>query len=959
MSESKLSRREFLGLVGASAALSAACSNPDRGEIVAFTKRPDGARPGRADLFASTFPEGLCSYGVLVKTREGRPIHLQGNDAHPFAKAKTSLRAMADVMGLYDPERLKRPLSDGRSVAWPEAESKLLSVLRGARSGRKPVLLLTGGLLSPTRKALIKDLRRALPGLRHAAWEPALGESEAAALQECFGDLRRPRLLLDRAKLILALEADLIGGDRTEEIAGFAANRTQSPMNRLYACEGRMTLTGANADQRIPWRPSRAAALGFALARALHEEGVSLPAGMDPAALSGFKLDALGREHGADPRLLRGLVRDLKQAGRAALVAAGPALPPPAHAAAFLLNSMLGAEGTTVDASQSPPAEALAGLKDLSALLREAGRGEFAAALFWGVNPAYAFPDQGLWKAAVGHIPFKVRIGLHLDETAEACELVLPEHHWLEAWNDFEPALNLISLQQPAIGPLYETRQGEDVLLAVARGLGVSAETDYRRYLMARWRKEMQPAASPVPFERFWSAALHDGVLRRETKPLPARRLDGKAVSRLARGAAAPTRGAAAPAGGFELVLSPGDGVFDGRYANNGWLQELADPMTKLTWGNALSIGAADAARLGLTDGDVATLTLGQSSADVPVHVQPGQAPGVLAAALGYGRGTGSVAKGVGVSLYPLLDATGDSPLARFGAALKATGRRETLAFIQRHQTMEGRDIVRSLSLAEYGKGGLTRGKEPVTLYPAQRFPEHKWGMAVDLSACVGCQACVIACQSENNVPTVGRERVLRGREMHWIRIDRYYEGPSENPKVVLQPMLCQQCDDAPCENVCPVAATTHSDEGLNQMAYNRCVGTRYCQNNCPYKVRRFNFFEFTAGTPASARLAFNPEVTVRPRGVMEKCTFCVQRIQEAKQAAKAAGRPLRDGDIEPACAAACPAAAIVFGDLRDPDSRVSRLAKSDRGYRVLEELGAKPAVTYLADLFNPGEHDS
>lgn len=920
------------------------CSNPDRGEIVPFTRRPSGARPGVADLYASTFQEGLRAYGVLVRTREGRPIHVEGNDRHPASNAKTSLRAIADLMGLYDSDRLQRPLISGRPVAWSEAEGKLLSVLHDARAGRKPVLLMTGALLSPTRKALIKGLQRVLPGLRHVAWEPGLGGgSEAAALKDCYGDARRPRLRLDRAQVILTLEADILSGGCPEEIAGFAANRTERSMNRLYACEAGMSLTGANADHRIPWQPSRAAALGFALARFLHEKGRPLPSGVEAAALSGFDLVALAREQGIDPALFLALAQDLKRAGSSALVVAGPALPPQAHAAAFLLNTMLGAEGRTVDASVAAAPEALARPDEVSAALREAGAGKLAAALFWGVNPAYAFPDAVLWKAALAGIPFKVRIGLHEDETAQACDMVLPEHHWLESWNDFEPALDLLCLQQPAVGPLYDTRQGEDVLLGLVRGLGGAAAADYRQYLMARWGKEVQPEGSLVAFDRFWDAALHEGVLRRDAKPRPPRRLDGAVVTRLARLAA--DRGPS----GFELILAPGANVFDGRYANNGWLQELPDPMNKLAWGNAVCVSPADAGRLGLQDGDSVSLAAGGRSAELPAVIQPGQAPGVLSAILGYGRRTGSIAKGVGTDLYPLLGAGADAAVT-----LRKTGRREALAFIQRHHRMEGRDVVRSMTLAESLKGRLTHRKDLATLYPPRKFPKHKWAMAVDLSLCVGCQSCVIACQSENNIPTVGAERVLRGREMHWMRIDRYYEGPEENLKVLLQPMLCQQCDDAPCETVCPVAATNHSDEGLNQMAYNRCVGTRYCQNNCPYKVRRFNFFEYTAATPESQRLAFNPEVTVRPRGVMEKCTFCVQRIQEAKQVANMEKRPLRDGDIEPACAAACPARAIVFGDLKDPESRVSKLAASERGYRVLEELGVKPAVTYLADLTNP-----
>ena len=928
MSDPRFSRREFLGLIG-SATFVAGCSK-DRGEIVPFTKRPEGAKPGVADFYASTFQEGLCAYGVLVKTREGRPIHVQGNDRHPAFKSKTSPAASADIMGLYDPDRLKHPLMDGHPADWSAVESKLVSSLKD-----QSVLLVTGALLSPARRALIMDLKKVLPGLRHVSWEPALGDGQTAALQDCYGSARRPRLRLERAKVIVALEADLLSGGRTEEIGGFASNRTERSMNRLYAFEGSVSLTGANADVRVAWRPSRAAALGFALARELHQAGVPWPSGVDSSSLSDFSLEGL------DSGLLRALVGDLKKSRNQAVVVAGPSLPPQAHAAAFLLNAMLGAEGHTVDASSSV-AEPLSGSDAVAQALREAQEGKFGAAIFWQVNPAYSFPDAKLWKAAVAAIPLKVRIGLHEDETAQDCELVLPEHHWLESWNDFETAEDLLSLQQPAVGSLYETKQAEDILLDILRGLGGGAPIDYRHYLMARWQREVQPSGSLVPFESFWSAALHDGVCQRKAEAKPPRRLNGSAVNRWAQVAAQSERPQ------WELLLSPSANLFDGRYANNGWLQELPDPVTKLSWGNAVSMSPTDASRLSLEDGQVVRLSASGREVELPVVVQPGQAPGVLSAALGYGRRTGSIAQGVGANLFPLWNA---APVA-----VKDAGRREVLAFMQRHHTLEGRDVVRSLA---WPKGRLAPRKDLASLYEPRKFPKHKWVMAVDLSLCVGCQACVLACQSENNIPTVGKERVLKGREMHWMRVDRYYEGSPENPRILMQPMLCQQCDDAPCENVCPVAATNHSDEGLNEMAYNRCVGTRYCQNNCPYKVRRFNFFEYTAQTPASARLAFNPEVTVRPRGVMEKCTFCVQRIQEAKQAAKVRGRPLQDGDIEPACAAACPARAIVFGDLKDSTSRVSKLTRSERGYRVLEELGVKPSVTYLADLRNPPQADA
>ena len=412
-------------------------------------------------------------------------------------------------------------------------------------------------------------------------------------------------------------------------------------------------------------------------------------------------------------------------------------------------------------------------------------------------------------------------------------------------------------------------------------------------------------------------------------------------------------------AGELELMLLPDAGVYDGRYANNGWLNELPEPVTKGTWGNPLLLAIADAARLGLEDEDVVTLAAGTASVEVPVIIQPGQAPGVAVLALGHGRRTGNVAMGVGVNAYPFMDASSASPQLRRAAKITATGRRRAVPRTQEHFRMEGRDPARSLTLGEYArkaKGEETpkAEQELVSLVPSRSFPEHKWGMAIDLSACVGCSACVIACQSENNIPVVGPERVGRSREMHWIRIDRYYEGDPRDPYMIHQPVLCQHCDNAPCEVVCPVNATSHSPDGLNQMTYNRCVGTRYCSNNCPFKVRRFNFFDYTSFKKEPEILVFNPEVTVRPRGVMEKCTFCVQRIEDGKLRAKVEGRPIRDGEIRPACAVACPAEAIVFGDLHDPQSKVSVKSRMNRGYKMLEELNVKPSVTYLADISNP-----
>jgi len=936
------SRRTFLTLVGATTALAAsvACEKKGRSTVVPYTKRPLEVVPGVANFYASSFPEGRRAYSVLVKTREGRPIHISGNDEHPGLKGKTSPRALADVLRLYDPDRLRAPKIQGRPGTWAEAEHTLVAALAAAKRENKPVLLLSGASGSPSRKALLAELKNTLPTLEHLAWEPALGEGAQLGTQKAFGTPQELRPRLEKARVILSLGADFLNGEDPEAIAAFMAQRRPSEaterMNRLWVLEGPMSLTGTNADQRFPVRPSRIAALAFALAKDL---GMALPAGAQlPSIPAG-----LPQAEGISAEAWHALVQDLRSAGREALVLCGDAMPAETHVATALLNTMLGSQ-----ALELRSVDALATLKDLEAAAQGMAAGNYAAVILWGANPAYAYPKAAEWKAAFEKVPTRAWIGMLEDESAAQCQLLLPEHHWLEAWGDHADGA-LLTLQQPTIGALYDTKQGEDVILGLLKGLGAPKAEDFHAFLQQRWQKEVQPAGSLVPFERFFQAALHDGLVKLDAKPPVAPAFKGTAVSE----ATALALGAETQA--FELLLRPGTQVYDGRYANSSWLQELPDPITKATWSNPLSISVADAQGLGLKDGDLVELDAAGGKLRLPVILQPGQAKGTLALALGYGRSTGGVARGVGVNAYPFL-AIAATPNLSGGAKLtKGRGHME-LPVTQSHHRMEGRDLVRSFSLAEFAKEAKHHHAEPepATLYPDQAFPDHKWGMVIDLSACIGCSACSLACQSENNIPTVGPDQVAKGREMHWMRIDRYYEGEIDNPKVVHQPMLCQHCDSAPCENVCPVNATNHSPDGLNQMVYNRCVGTRYCANNCPYKVRRFNFLEFTADKTEPATLVHNPEVTVRPRGVMEKCTFCVQRIQDVKVRAKGEKRLIKDGEVQPACAAACPSHAIVFGDLKDPNSEVSRLAKSKRGYKVLEEVGARPAITYLADLKNP-----
>ncbi len=948
------SRRRFLALAGASAALAAgvACSN-NRGGIVPYTKKPEEVVPGVADYYASTFQEGASAFPVLVKAREGRPIHVAGNDEDPWCRGKTSFRATADILGLYDPDRLRGPLLEGRSVSWEKALSRIGEGLRKAKDENRAVLLVAPAAISPTRRTVLELFRKSLPTLEVIQWEPAVDHQRRTAEEALFGKAAVVRHRFGLAKAILSLQADFLGADAEAPavIQAFASGRQPerpgAPMSRLYVFEGAMTVTGSKADHRSPVRPSALSAFAFALAKELHaRHGIALPAGTEASLLDPFDLAAWGAANGVDHGSFSCLAGDFARAGRESLVTAGPSLPPEAHAAVSLLNAMLGAEGYTVEADAALATQELASPQQMEKVKSDLAAGRYAAAIIWEANPLHASPDPEGWAEALSKVPMTVRLGLLADEMARACGLVLPVNHWLESWNDFQIFSDVISLQQPPVAPLYDTLQAEEVFLRTAATLGSTAGTDYHSFLRERWKREVYPAGSLVPFAEFWNSCLHDGLLQRDADAAPARVLNGAALAPFAKAAAK------SQATGMELFLFADAKTYDGRYGNNGWLQELPDPVTKNTWGNPLSLSISDTRRLGLKDGDVVKAEVAGRSVVVPILVQPGQAAGVAVLALGYGRAAGSVAAKVGVNGWPL---AGTEGLLRQGLSLAATGESARLARTQEHHHLHGRDIARLWTLAEYAsKAAKPRQQEPVTLYPEQKFPGHKWGMAIDLSACVGCGGCVIACQSENNIPVVGPERVRKGREMHWIRIDRYYEGPEEAPRTVHQPMLCQQCDNAPCENVCPVNATNHSPDGLNQMAYQRCVGTRYCANNCPYKVRRFNFFDFTSDLTEPLDLAFNPEVTVRPRGVMEKCTFCVQRIRNAEQVAKDEGRRLRDGEIVPACAAACPAEAIVFGDLKEPNSRVSILSASNRCFKVLEELGIRPAVTYLADLRNP-----
>ncbi len=883
--------------MGASAAVAtgAGCKPAkSRAAVVPYTKKQEEIVPGIADYYASTFQEGEVAYSVLVKAREGRPIHVEGNDEHPVYRGKTNFHATADLLGLYDPDRLRGPVLNGRPCGWKEAADNLVGGLKNAAGSGRDVLLVTPAVLSPSRKALLARLAEALPGLRHVQWEPAADHNAREAERALFGEVRLARYHFDRAKVILALEADFLGtqGDTVSAIAGFARmRRPDSPtgsMNRLYVFEGGMSLTGTKADVRMPIRPSALARIAFGLVRAVHlKGGRALPAGLELAALDPFALERL-TEAKPFAAQLDALVRDLCTAGDKAMVLAGPAASVEAHAACHILNSMLGAEGVTVVSEQAAPA--LASADDFKKLVDEMAAGKFAAALFWDVNPAYDYPDDGAWKAAMEKIPLRVSMGLLPDETAAMCSLVLPVNHWLESWNDFETSRDLLTLQQPLVAPLYETLQGEDILLRCLSGLGKAGTETYLGWIKQRWQNDVQPKDSPIPFARFWNACLHDGLFRRRSEALPPRRLDGAACSRAVANAAKVS------AGNVELVLDMDSRMYDGRYGNNGWLQELPDSVTKASWGNPLAMAPADADRLHLKNGDMVTLGKGPA---LPILRQRGQAEGVLRLTLGHGHWQGSVASDVGTRAW----AFAGTPARRVLSIdnIQPTGGHQELALSQEHDTKDGRDIARQWSLADYARKPqheLEREELP-SLYDKQEQRGPRWGMAIDLSSCVGCGACVVACQSENNIPVVGPEQVRKGRAMHWMRIDRYYEGNETAPSVVHEPMLCQHCDNAPCETVCPVQATNHGPDGINQMAYNRCVGTRYCAQQLPVQGPPFQlprFHQRDAGVDATGLQSRGDGAPARRDGEVHLLRATHSQRRSGRQARRAPAARQRRG---------------------------------------------------------------
>lgn len=938
-------RRSFLKLMGASLGLAGltSCRWP-RELIVPFAKRPEDRIPGVPQHFATLMEHQGAALGLVVTAFDGRPIKVEGNPQHPASLGATHVWAQASVLGLYDPDRSRQPLHDGKPVRWEDVRSTLEHLAASLRGrGGAGLAVIAGESSSPTLHALRGHLLTVLPQAMWVVDESVSWRGQETASAAVLGAPARWLLHLDAARTVVSLDADILHThpNAVRHARDFASTRRgDANQGRLWVAEAPLSLTGAAADHRVPVRPSQVGIVAMLLARAVAALGVDVPPELR-ALLEGESLPDLGSEVG---RWVQAAARDLVANRGAGLVVAGP-LHPVATCVALALNAALGNLGGALTLMPAAPET---GRRSLAELLTAIDAGQIEAVLVLEGNPVHTAPAALGVGERLGKVAYTLHLGEHVDETARACSWHVPRAHDLESWGDGRAWDGSYCLQQPLIAPLHNGHSAIELLSLLVDPAPRSAYELVRATFTELHR--------PTDVESSWHRALRDGVVGvAPAMPVASWRSDPMRLRALAAEALA-------PAAELEMLLIPDSRVWDGRFANNPWLQELPDPLSKLTWDNAVLLAPATAESLGVRHGDLVRLQHG-GEVQAPVYVMPGQAPGVAVLTLGGGRSAaGEVGNGVGFNAAALRPA--DGALRGASLVLTPTGRRHLLACTQDHHAIDrvgfrGRElrtpeIVREQRVGAPPEGAHAHGSHAAIFTSPQLEGRNQWAMAIDLSACIGCGVCAVACQAENNILVVGKTQVARSREMAWVRLDRYFTGDPANPRVSFAPVACQHCEKAPCEQVCPVAATIHNDEGLNQMVYNRCVGTRYCSNNCPFKVRRFNFFDYTKDLSQLRHMAFNPDVTVRGRGVMEKCTYCVQRIERAKIAARNEGRELSDGEVTPACAQACPSGAIVFGDLADETSRVARLRHEQRAYVMLPELDIQQRTRYLARLRNP-----
>lgn len=968
---SGLSRRKFLALLGTSAALAGtACTDyRDKGEIVPYNNKPEEITVGKPNYYASTCTACANSCGILIKTREGRPIKVDGNPDHPVNKGKICAKGQANILNLYDPERLINPLkqSDGifNSISWKTADTDILAEL--LFSGDREIAIVTHSVTSPTALKVFENFREKFPSTKIYSYELFNDSVKNTAWKKTHGSDSYPLIKWDEAKVILSLESDFLGteGNKVETARLFAEDRNADTksFNRLYTVDSSLTITGINADYRLRLRPEAQYEFIMSLMNELGNKG-ALNISVNT---SGFSLSSFAAKYNLKKEVLNHLVSDLASYKGKAIIDAGNSLPENVHIAVNLLNAALDNSAMFRTDSAVNPLVSNSSSQDLELLVQKMKSGNVGAVIHLDSNPVYHFAEDLGYKNALENVGLIVSLSERENETTHLSNYVLPINHNFESWGDAKVRTEIISLQQPVIEPINDTRQKEAILLTWISG---SADTFtkklYHDFLIKNWEASIYPTLnSKLNFKRFWLGALHDGiVLVNETAPSPI--LSANATGLLS--------GDASTVSGYTVVIKESYSLADGRFAHNGWLQELPHPISKITWDNYAAVSEKTCKDLGLKNNDVVEISVGDRKLSIPVFMQAGSADEVITIESGYGKSnSGTVASGVGFNINRLLSKVSNySGWIYSGASIEKTGDTYELASSQEHHAFDdaatqdlhkSRNIIQEATVAGYIKNPhIIKEKhhgELISVYDPHPYTGVKWGMSIDLNKCTGCGDCVVACNVENNIPVVGKDQVLKSREMQWLRIDRYYSGSPDEPSVSIQPMLCQHCDQAPCENVCPVVATNHSPDGLNQMVYNRCVGTRYCSNNCPFKVRRFNFFNFRdhfrdsyQESPILA-LMHNPEVTVRSRGVMEKCTFCVQRISEARADATHDKRTLKGSDVTTACQDSCGSNAIHFGDINDKESEFYKYRNHELGYYVLEELNIHPNVTYIAKLRN------
>jgi len=981
------SRRDFLKTMGFSlaAASLAACEAPIR-KAIPYVEKPVDVDPSIPNYYASTYMEGGDYCSLIVKTREGRPIKLQGNPTSSISRGGVNAQVEASVLSLYDKQRLTGPQLMGKPTTWEELDGDITKRLQRIGTDVGPIRVVSNTVLSPTTQNAINAFLETY-NAQHVVYDSQSAGGILQAHERTFGKALLPSYDFSKADVIVSFSADFLGTwiapiEYTKQYSKTRKlGKNKKTMSRHYQFESNLSLTGSNADYRIPVKPSQGGLIVAQLYNLL-----AAKAGRD--SINAKMVD--GVPH------LEEVANELWANRGKSLVVAG-ANDVAVQSVINAINELLGNYGATLNIEQ--PAHYRKGIDaDFDTFVADVEAGRVGGVIFYNCNPVYDHPAGAKLGAALEKVNLRISTSDRIDETSTLCDYIAPDHHFLESWNDAEPKAGLFSLMQPTITPLFDTRQAPESFLKWAGN-----NTDYYSYLQDNWRNTIFKAQTRIlDFQTFWDRCLFDGVLEFSAPAMGEENADeasvGTFVADLSSISNSINQNYQPDNQGLELVLYQKVAIGNGRQANNPWLQEMPDPISKACWDNYLTVSQAMANEMGIrmveSTTQMVNLTVNGQSITVPVMIQPGQAAGTVGLAVGYGRTlAGKVGSNVGVNAYPFAGQI-DGQYVYFNTAdiqVNPIGESYEIAQTQTHETYMGREtVIQEAKLAEYQenpKAGryffeieTSEGKkapEDISLWKGHKYPNHHWGMVVDLNSCTGCGACTVACTAENNVPVVGKKEVLMRREMHWIRIDRYYssdasvddlkglEEASDNPEVTFQPMMCQQCNNAPCETVCPVAATTHSTEGLNQMTYNRCIGTRYCANNCPYKVRRFNWFKYhdnekfpdnLAMNNDLGKMVLNPDVTVRARGVMEKCTFCVQRIQAGKLEAKRDGRKVKDGDVNTACAVACPADAITFGDMNDPNSKISQMLEDEvdsRAYDVLHEIRVMPNVSYLTKIRN------